>query len=252
VSIRALVADDEPPARELVRELLAQSGIVNVVGEASDGLDAVELIHELRPDLVLLDVQMPEMDGFAVVEAVGPAAMPAVVFVTAHDQYALRAFEVHALDYVLKPIDEERFSASVRHAVARLTAGAPIRALTELLDAHRAARSFATRLPVKRAGSVAFVDVARIAWIESDDKVIRLHTTAEVHEVRATLRSVELRLDPRRFIRVHRSTIVNAAAIREIVAWSQNDYLIVLQDGTKLMTGRAWRAAVDRLRSEGV
>lgn len=244
--IRALVVDDEPPARDLLRSLLGRLPDISVVGEAADGREAVSAIETLRPDLVFLDVQMPELDGFGVIEEIGPDRMPAVVFVTAYDRYALRAFEVHALDFLLKPYDQKRLAAAVRHATERGSVmTAQLKAL--LQELRTAGGSRGGRLSIKSDGRVRFVDTEAIDWIEADDKVVRIHAGKEVHVMRTTLSSVGRQLDAATFVRIHRSTIVNAKRIREVQPWFHSDYVVIMADGTKLMTGRAYRAALKRL-----
>jgi len=240
--IRALVVDDEPPARDLLRSLLGRLPDITVVGEAGDGREAVSAIETLRPDLVFLDVQMPELDGFSVIEEIGPDRMPAVVFVTAYDRYALRAFEVHALDFLLKPYDQKRLAAAVRHATERGVMTAQLKALLRELRT-----AGGSRLSIKSDGRVRFLDTEAIDWIEADDKVVRIHAGKEVHLMRTTLSSVGRQLDTATFVRIHRSTIVNAKRIREIQPWFHNDYVVIMADGTKLMTGRAYRTALKHL-----
>lgn len=240
--IRALVVDDEPPARDLLKSLLNRVPDITVVGEAADGREAVSAIETLRPDLVFLDVQMPELDGFGVIEEIGPDRMPAVVFVTAYDRYALRAFEVHALDFLLKPYDQNRLAATVQHATERGVMSAQLKALL-----HELRTPGGGRLSIKSDRRIRFIDIAAIDWIEADDKVVRLHAGKEVHVMRSTLSSIARQLDSATFVRIHRSTIVNATRIREIQPWFHNDYVVIMGDGTKLMTGRAYRTALKHL-----
>jgi two-component system, LytTR family, response regulator len=249
-TIRALIVDDEPFARAGVRLLLARARDVEVVGECSNGLEAVAAIAETAPDLVFLDVQMPELDGFGVVEAVGAARMPAVIFVTAFDEHAIRAFDVHALDYLLKPLDDERFALALERARARLRGdgGRDLRAaLAALVGQARLDAPPLERLAVKSGGRVYFVAVDDVDWVEAADNYVSLHAGRETHLVHGTLGALERRLDPRRFLRVHRSTIVNLARVRELRPLFHGEYEIVLADGTRLTSGRSYRDALRRL-----
>ena len=244
--IRVLVADDEPLARRGVLMQLAGEPDVDVVGECADGLEAVEKIQSLAPDLVFLDVQMPEMDGFGVIEAVGAERMPLVIFATAYDEYALQAFNVCALDYVTKPIDRERFADALKRARGRLTtpvpSGADARAQLQPLVDHLGRQSQrSARLAIKTEGRLLFLRTAEIDWVEAVDNYAKLHAGKETYTVRDTLSRLEQRLPAGRFLRVHRSTIVNVDRVREIQPWFQGDWVLILQDGTRLTTGRSYR-----------
>ena len=241
--IRTLVVDDEPLAREGIRLRLGGDAGFTVVGECSDGAEALEAIAGLRPDVVFLDVQMPGLTGFDVAEELGGDEAPAVVFVTAYDQYALRAFEVHALDYVLKPFDDERFSETLRRVRTRLAerrAGRLEERLAGLLGDLRggapegAARAWPRRLAVRDAAKIAFVDVDELDWVEADGDYVRLHCGAASHMVRRTMAQMDSRLDPDRFVRIHRSTIVNVERIRELRPTFHAEFVVVLTDGTRL------------------
>jgi two-component system LytT family response regulator len=248
--VKALVVDDEPLGRERVRALLEREADVEVVGEAEDGVEAVVAIRSLAPDLVFLDVQMPELDGFGVVEAVGPARMPLVVFVTAYDQYALSAFEVNAVDYLLKPFDQERFGQALERARARMLQ--PLGKewadnLTAVLEkVRRPAPDYPERFLVRTGRRYVFVRVDEIDWIGAADNYLELHVAKKVHLLRDTVSAMEGRLDPRRFMRIHRSAIVNVDRIRSIESWGKGEYLVVLADGTQLNSSRAYR---DRIAS---
>jgi two-component system LytT family response regulator len=258
--LRALIVDDERLARERLRELLAGDADVEIIGECGNGDDAVTAIARDQPDLVLLDIQMPELDGFGVVRTVGVEDMPAVVFVTAHDEHAVAAFEVHAVDYVLKPVDPERFAEAVRRAKRRIASARGTgardddRELRERLAALVAEVSAAavpgpapTRLAIKGEGRVVFVRIADVDWVEAMDNYVRLHVGRDVHMMRETLSNLEARLAGTTFLRIHRSSIVNIDRIREVQPWFAGDYVVILTDGTKLTTGRRYRAAVQRL-----
>jgi len=243
--IRALVVDDEPIARGHLRALLEDRGDVQVVDECGDGRTAVERILSLGPDLVLLDVQMPELDGLDVVRAVGPERMPAVVFVTAHDQHAVDAFEVHALDYVLKPVHRARFNGAIDRVVGLIRSGTPVnrsRPLTEALE--RLTPPGSDRLAIRSGDRVLYLRIADIDWIEAADDLVRLHVGKTVHDHRATMAQIEQRLPASRFIRIHRSTIVNVERIREFQPWFQGDWILVLADGTRLQSGKSFRKRI--------
>ncbi|HEX7118234.1 MAG TPA: LytTR family DNA-binding domain-containing protein [Longimicrobiales bacterium] len=251
--IRVLIVDDEPPARAKVRRFLAADPEIEVVGEAGSGVEAVEAVAALAPDLVFLDVQMPGLDGFGVLDALGAGAVPDVVFVTAYDEYAVRAFEVHAVDYLLKPVGPDRFQRALGRAKARVRArrdGADDgldRRLREVLEQVRARPAYLERLLVPDGARSVLLDVDRIDWIEAERNYVRLHVGAASHLLRGTLAALEARLDPARFIRIHRSHIVNADRVREIHPWSHGDQLVVLRDGTELTLSRRYRDRLSRL-----
>jgi two-component system LytT family response regulator len=247
--VRALVVDDEPVAREHVRSLLEDRGDMEVVAECGDGRSAVAAVLETSPDLVILDVQMPELDGLGVVRAIGPDRMPAVVFVTAHDEHAVEAFEVHALDYVLKPVNRVRFNAAIDRVVALLRAGSGGRAeaLAELVDRAAPPRAGADHLAVRSGDRLLFLRIADIDWIEAADDKVRIHVGRVVHEHRATMAQMEQRLPTATFVRVHRSAIVNVGRIREFHPWFQGDWILVLADGTRVQSGKSYRARIREL-----
>jgi two-component system LytT family response regulator len=254
--IRTAIVEDEPHARTLLRSMLvARHREIEIVVEAEDGPSAVDAIRRHRPDLVFLDVQLPEMNGFEVLDAVGAESLPVVIFVTAFDQYALRAFDVHAVDYLLKPFDAEHLDRSVSRAVATLDrrgATEITRRMTELLaEVQGARRRTSRRIPVRADGRTRFVEIADIDWIEADDKVLRIHAGRDVHVIRDTMSSLEARLDPEVFLRLHRGAIVNVRRIHEVQPWFQGDYLVILKDGTKLTSGRTYRENLRRLLDHG-
>ena len=252
--VRALIAEDEPLQRKLLRTMLADEPAVQVVAEAADGAAAVRAIREHRPELIFLDVQMPELDAFEIVSQVGLERMPVTIFVTAFDQYALRALEVHALDYLLKPFDSERLSHAVQRAVTQVrqaTSGDAGERLTSILREISARHEAPTRLALRADGRVLFVDVAAIDFIEAAGKLVRVHAGAERHEIRDSLTSVAAQLDSSQFVRVHRSTIVNAGRVREIQPWFQGDYVLILRNGMRVTSGRAFRANVQALMRGG-
>jgi two-component system, LytTR family, response regulator len=233
---RVLIVDDEPLARARLRELVADDPALVLAGECANGRDAVTAIVRDDPDIVLLDVQMPELDGLGVVRAVGADRMPVTVFITASDAHAVSAFDLSAVDYVLKPVERDRFNEALRRAKRRVgqDAGAGRTQLAALV----------TRLALKLDGRTLFVSPATIDWVEALDNHVRLHTGRETLVVRDTLTHLAERLPPGLFLRVHRSTLVNTDRIREIQPWFGGEYAIVLTDGTKLTTGRRYRAAV--------
>jgi two-component system, LytTR family, response regulator len=248
--IRVLIVDDEPIAVRGIRQQLRGEADLEVIGECGDGAAAIDAITGLAPDLVFLDIQMPEVGGFDVVEAIGVARMPAVVFVTAYDEHALRAFDVHAVDYVLKPIDRHRFRTAVERARRRL-AHAPgqldRRIAAALGELGRPAHDYAKRLAIKGDGRVILVDVDEVDRLEAAGNYVEVHSGARHHLVRETMASLEARLDPARFVRVSRSSIVNADRVRELQPMFNGDFVVVLRDGTKVAGSRRYRAAFDML-----
>jgi two-component system, LytTR family, response regulator len=250
VKIRTLIVDDEPLARRRVRELLAKEGDVEIVGEAQDGPTAVSLFRELTPDLLFLDVQMPELDGFGVLEQIGPRSIPALVFVTAYDRFALRAFEAHALDYLLKPFDDQRFAGTlqrVREQLRYRDAGELERRVRDLLSDVRGGVPHLERLAVQAGSRSVLIPIDDIDWLEAEGKYVRVHAREQAYLLRHTLKGLESALDPARFLRIHRSTIVNVNRIREIEAYLQGEYILYLRDGTKLRSGRVYRSVIQRL-----
>ena len=243
--IRTLVIDDEPLARERMRTLVGAEPDFDVVGEAGDGMEAVDAIREHSPDLVFLDIHMPKLDGFGVIDAVGADAMPPVVFVTAYDQHALRAFDVHALDYLLKPFDGDRFQETlerVRRQVESAENGDLGRRLLALVRDLKPGRAQTTnRLVVKSGGRLFFVRADEIDWIEAAGNYVRLHLGADTHMLRETMNSIESRLDPELFVRTHRSHIVNIERIKELQPWFHGEYVVILRNGHRLTLSRGYR-----------
>jgi two-component system, LytTR family, response regulator len=248
--IRTLVVDDEPMARERVLSLLQQEDDVEVVGECSDGTQALAAIQHQLPDLVFLDVQMPGLDGFGVIQAVGAEKMPTVIFVTAYDEYALKAFEVHALDYLLKPFGRDRFQEALKHvreSLERRRAGDLGRRLLALVNDIKPERPKLERLVVKSGGRVFFLRTDEIDWIEAAGNYVRLHLGDESHLFRETMNRMETRLDTRRFVRIHRSRIVNTERIKELQPWFNGEYVVILRNGTRLPLSRGYR---DKLQEQ--
>lgn len=287
VHVRVLIVDDERLARQRVRRLVQSEADVEVVGEAASGHEAVALIRELRPDLVCLDVQMPGLDGFGVLRELEGGHVPMVLFVTAYDEHAQRAFDVHAVDYVLKPVDEDRFRAAFgkarlqrANAVAAARLGELLETVRRLADGRAAIADvrgdvaggalgsrlatanatvnatanavpggnahFASRILVKLDGRMFFVKTSEIDWIEADRNYVRLHVGKTTHTIRERIGHLEETLDPRVFARIHRSTIVNLNRVREMQQWFSGDYVVILEDGTRLRLSRHYRDRVEK------
>lgn len=244
MSIRTLIVDDEPLARQRLKRFLEEDAETEVVGECADGREAVEQIERLKPDLLFLDIQMPEVDGFGVLEALAEAEMPAVVFVTAYDQYALRAFDVHAVDYLLKPYDRDRFRKALKRArmqIEQRRSGDVDRRLLSLLAHVKAEQKHLERLVIKSVGRVFFLKTEEIDWIESSGNYVRLHAGGEAHLLRETMNRLAAKLDPDKHLRIHRSTIVNIERIKELQPLFSGDYVVILRDGTQLTLSRSYR-----------
>ena len=241
--MRVLIVDDEPLARRGVRARLAEIPGVEIAGECASGREAIAAIERAKPDVVMLDVQMPEVDGFGVIDAIGPNQMPLTIFVTAFDTHAIRAFDANALDYLLKPIDDERFRVALERARKRLVESGAVRArrLEGVLGA------VPDRRIVLRDGSrVLLFELADIDWLGADGDYVRVHVKGRSHLLRHTMAAMEARLDATRFARVHRSAIVNLARVAEIKRRGDRDYQIVLTDGTKLKLGRTYRSLLEQ------
>lgn len=241
--LTTLVVDDEPLAREGLRMLLSKDPDISSIHEAKDGRSAVKAILNTRPDLVFLDVQMPEMDGFNVVQEVGAERMPAVVFVTAHDRYAIQAFEINAIDYLLKPVTEERFAQALRRAKTRLhpqPGDEATRQIIGLLQGIASPPRYVKRLAVRSAGKTVFVDIEEIDWIESAENYVQLHTGRARHLLHVPLNTLDKSLDPDLFLRVHRSIIVNIKRIKELQPGAHGEYVITLEGDVRLQSGRSY------------
>jgi two-component system LytT family response regulator len=241
--IRTLVVDDEPMGRERVLSLLQQEEDVEVIGECSDGTQAIAAIQQHSPDLVFLDVQMPGSNGFGVIDAVGPERMPTVIFVTAYDEYALKAFEYHALDYLLKPFNRDRFQETLKHARASLErrrAGDLGRRLLALVNDIKPETPRLERLVVKSGGRVFFLRTDEIDWVEAAGNYVRLHARSEAHLLRESMKNMESRLDPNLFVRIHRSAIVNIDRVKELEPWFHGEYIVIMRDGTRLTASRVY------------
>jgi len=255
VKIRTVIADDEELARRGLRALSQRYDDVELVCECRNGREAVAAIHRHRPDLVLLDVQMPGMTGFDVVSAIADIQLPHIVFVTAYDKFALQAFEVHALDYLLKPVNEERFDvalARVREAMSHATDNAIVQRIRQVaadlqVTTSPSKLSAVDRLPIKVNGHIMVIRVAEIDWVEADGDYVSVHVGGKTWLMRETIAAVELRLALSGFVRIHRSTLVNAERVKELRPEDKGEYLVVLNDGTELKLTRHYRAAFERL-----
>ncbi len=246
-SARAIIADDEPLAREGIKQLLVQYPAIEVIGEAKDGVHAIELIQSAKPDIVFLDIQMPGIDGFGVVREIGPEKMPVVVFVTAFDEFALQAFEIHALDYLLKPIDPERFGESISHALSQLALrdkNTVDQKLLHLLEGIARPKQYLQRLAIKSTGKVTFVNMHDVDWIQANGDYIWVHAKGKKNLVREKIGEMHHKLNPQHFARIHRSTIVNVNRIRDLEPMFYGDYSVNLHDGTKLTLSRSYREKV--------
>ena len=250
--LRCLVVDDEPLAREAIRGIAALDPALEVAGEAGDGYAAIRAVSALQPDLLFLDVQMPEMDGFETLSGLNSLGvkLPATIFVTAFDTYALRAFEAHVLDYLLKPIRVERFQDAVAAARSRILADNGWREaarLASLIAQVGVAENRPSRLCVKANGRIELVELDEVEWIESEGNYVRLHVEDRTHFVRETMNGIEARLDPAKFFRIHRSAIVNVAFIKDLRPWYTGEYIVRLQNGRELTLTRSHRESLRRL-----
>jgi two-component system, LytTR family, response regulator len=246
-SIRVLIVDDEPIARKGIRRLLDEASDVEIVGECGDGAEAALAIRKQSPDLVFLDVQMPELDGFGMLEKVGVEAGPEIIFVTAYDEYTLRAFDIQALDYLLKPVNPERFHKALGRARARLQNKSYERMngrLLALLENQRREERGAARFAVKTPQGVLLVDADDVDLIEAAGNYVSLRAGSQAHLLSETISGMERRLDPRKFLRIHRSRIVNMERIKLLRPLFHGEYEIVLKDGTRLTSGRAYSGRI--------
>jgi two-component system LytT family response regulator len=241
MKIRALIVDDEPIARRGIRLHLESQPDVEIIGECVNGLEAISAIESQSPDLVFLDVQMPELNGFDVLEAIGPERVPCVIFITAYDQYALRAFEVHALDYLLKPYGSERFLEALARARIQIQRESMGDRLLDLLTDLKNRQSYTERVVIKSAGRIFFLSVEEIDWIESADNYVQIHVGRESYLLRETINGLEKRLDPSSFLRIRHSTIVNVKSIKELHPLFSGEFAVIMRDGTELVSSRRYR-----------
>jgi two-component system LytT family response regulator len=250
--IRTLLVEDEPLGRERLRTLLEEEHDVEIVGEIDNGVEAVGAIVDLGPELVFLDVQLPELDGFEVLERIRASGgrLPVVVFTTAFYKYAIRAFEIHALDYLLKPYDAERLHQALERAreeLLRLRAGEVNERLLELLGKGRpSGNAWLERFVIRSSGRIFFLKADEVDWIEADSNYLKLHVGKSYHLIRGSMQAVEKKLDPAKFMRIHRSVIVNISRIQELQSWFHGEYKVILRDSTKLTLSRGYR---DRLQA---
>jgi two-component system, LytTR family, response regulator len=250
VKVKTLIVDDEPLARERLRNLLSSEPEIELIGECHDGQEALVAIRAQSPDLLFLDVQMPELDGFGVIAALQGERMPAVVFVTAYDKFALKAFEVHAVDYLLKPFDRERFQKALSRALNQIkreqTDGLSQRLSNLLADLKPEPKS-PDRLPIKADGRVLFLKMDQIDWIEAADNYVHLHAGQESHMIRETMAAIETRLSPNKFLRISRSVIVNIEHVKELQPMFHGEYTVILHNGTRLTLSRSYREKLHQL-----
>jgi two-component system, LytTR family, response regulator len=244
VKIKTLVVDDEPIARARMVSLLRDEADIEVVGECENGLAAKSAIESTSPDLLFLDVQMPEMNGIELARTIQSSGAPAVVFVTAYDEYAVRAFEVHALDYLLKPFSAERFRSALGHAREHVAQRRANHGRGPTATRGEAAANQRTRLMIKSGGRIHFVRMAEIEWCEASGNYVRVHVGSQCHLVRDTMSHLESELDPHLFMRIHRSTIVNVDRVQEMHSSFSGEYVVVLRGGTRLTLSRGYRDAI--------
>lgn len=248
--IRTIIADDEPLARTKLRILLAAEVGVHIVAECGDGQQTISALQHYKPDLLLLDIQMPEGNGFEVLSKVPPNDMPIVIFTTAYDQYAIRAFEAHALDYLLKPFDQERLHRAIERArVELLKASGPelTQRILDLLGTTRREALVDKRFVIKAGGRVVFLDMDEIDWVEASANYVRLHIGTQSYLLREGISRISGRLVPEQFVRIHRSTIVNVERIKELQPCNSGEYIVVLKDGKELSCSRGYRAGLQKL-----
>ena len=248
--LRALIVDDEAPARLRLRDLLARNPAVLLAGESAGGAEAVAAVRDLRPDILFLDVQMPVMDGFRVLREIGGDRMPVTIFVTAYDRYALDAFDAHALDYLLKPFSDERFAKALERAIAhiemRRSGEVAGRVLSMLQDRDTA------RLAVRVNGRVVLLKAGDIDWVEAAGVYVELHSARKAYLHRASLSEVEAQLGPSRFVRIHRSTLVNLDRVQELAPRSHGEFTVLLTDGTELKLSRSYRNRLEELLGQSL
>jgi two-component system LytT family response regulator len=250
MKIRTLIADDELLARERLRQLLGNQPEIELVGECMDGREAVAAIQEKSPDLIFLDIQMPELDGFAVLDAIKLESMPVIVFVTAHDKFALRAFEVHAVDYLLKPFDRERFQSALRRALEQVKhrqdparSQAQAAALAEIQSPAKPT----DRLAIKSDGRITILKMADVAWIEAAHNYVEIHEDKRSHLLRETMGGIEQKLPPEKFVRISRSVIVNVDRVKELQPTFYGEYKVTLHNGKCLTLSRRYRSKLPQL-----
>jgi two-component system LytT family response regulator len=244
MKIRTLIVDDESLARDRVKRFLRDENDITIVGECGDGAEAIKVIRQEKPDLIFLDIQMPEKNGFEVIKSFDAKSTPTVIFVTAYDQYALQAFDVHALDYLLKPFNRERLHRAVAHArqhIENKHRGSLDERLASLIADLKSEKKYLERLVVKSVGRVFFLKIDEIDWIEAAGNYLKLHAGRDAHLIRETMNGIEAKLNPEKFLRIHRSTMVNIDRIKELHPMFSGDYEVILRSGTELTLSRNYR-----------
>jgi two-component system, LytTR family, response regulator len=244
--MNVLIVDDEPLAREGMVMLLREEAAVTAVTQARNGSEAVSMIRADRPDPVLLDVQMPQMDGFGVLKEIGADRMPPVIFVTAHDQYAIKAFEVNAIDYLLKPGTRERCSQALARVRERISSGADNQHVMSLLQQLAAPPQYLARVALRSGGKVSFVDIEDILFVQAAENYVQLHLKNARHLLHVPIATFEDSLDPRLFLRIHRSMIVNVKQVHELETGPHGEYIVVLQGGTRLQSSRSYHEKIKK------
>jgi two-component system LytT family response regulator len=248
--MNVLIVDDEPLARAGMRMLLDEEAAITSIAEARNGAEAVELMKARRPDLLLLDVQMPEMDGFGVLKALGAEQMPPVIFVTAHDRYAIQAFEVNAIDYLLKPVTRERFQQALARVRERVSIqGLDNRHVSSLLQQLTAPPKYLARVALRAAGKISFVDIEDLLYVQAAENYVQLHLKASRHLLHVPIATLEGSLDPQMFLRIHRSLVVNVRHIQELETGPHGEYIVVLKNGAHLQASRSYHEKIKRWAS---
>ncbi len=246
MKLRALIIDDEPPARAKIRKFAAANPDLEIIGEAGDGVEAIQKILEQRPALIFLDIQMPRGDGFEVLKEVFPEVKPVVIFTTAYDEYAIRAFEVEALDYLLKPFTGERFQSAVDRAMRNCSANTTAERVSRVLGELQLSGRRVPRILVRNEGRIFFLNTSEIEWVEAEEKYVLLHTRTQQHLIRKSLSALAGELPPASFIRVHRCHILNLDALKEIATLPHGDSVAILKSGVRIRVGRNYRDALLR------
>lgn len=239
-----IIVDDEPLARKRIQSLLEQDAEIKILKVCANGKEAIEAVNEQLPDMLFIDIQMPELNGFEVVQALESKSIPAIIFVTAYDEFALKAFEVHAIDYLLKPFENERFFATVNRAKSLIKSNEPLdinEKVAQLVEELTAKKQFIKRIMVKNSDKVFFIEVDEIDYLESSGNYVKIHSGGKHQLVRDTLTNMMNNLDPEIFFRVHRTTVVNIQKVKELQPWFHGDYLVVMKDGTKLNMSRNYK-----------
>jgi two-component system LytT family response regulator len=250
MNIKILIVDDEALARERLRGLLAAEPDVEIVAECQNGYEAIAAVENLQPDLMFLDVQMPELDGFQMLARLKDTPLPLIIFVTAYEQYALQAFEYHALDYLLKPFDAERFQQAFQHArrtIERQTQHEVTARLAALLEELPKSQQYLSRLVVRTENGMRLLPIDDMDWLEAQGNYVQIHSAGQTYSLRETMKFLEKSLNPEQFLRIHRAYIVNIQRIQELQPWASGEYTLILRDGTRLFSSRSYHDAIERL-----